>query len=120
MEATETALLIPDFFSTSFSYHNAIASLAKRNIRVATFDFPGTGHSRAQIKSPRVDNEYFVEFIALVTESLQLRATHVILHSSVSRIGLDYAIKYAKRVRTVSFVAVTPDGRLRSDQLMTS
>ncbi len=108
-EHTETALLIPDFLMTSYSYQNVIADLSVQH-RVVTFDFPGSGHTAAQRKSPASSNDYLVEFIASLTETLQLRAVHVISHGASSRIALDFALKYPKRVRSLTFVAVEPSG----------
>jgi pimeloyl-ACP methyl ester carboxylesterase len=107
---SETLLLIPDVFSSSFSFRNFMEEIP-HEYRVVTFDFPGTGLSRPATSPKPASSVYLVELIASVTEAVQLRPTHIVAHASSARVALDYALKYPKRVRSISFVAAQASGQ---------
>lgn len=112
LQCSETVLLVPDPLTTSFMFRHVIPLLVARNLRVVCFDFPGTGHTHsAPPSSVQHGDAYYVEFVARVAESLQLRATHVVGHGVGARVALDYAIAYPKRVRSVAVVGAAPNGR---------
>ena len=110
VSASETVLVVPDSSATSFAFRTVVTSLADKGVRVVTFDFPGTGHTAATTRGQTKNAKYLVEFIASVVESLQLRPVHLILHGNAAQVGVDFAIKYPKRARSVTFVGSSPDG----------
>ena len=110
MQSSETVLLVPDPLSSSFMFRHVIPLLVAKDLRVVAFDFPGTGHSRHAPPHSHT-TAYRAEFIAHVTEALQLRATHVVGHGVGARAALDYAMSYPKRVRSLTVVGAGPDGR---------
>jgi pimeloyl-ACP methyl ester carboxylesterase len=110
LTSSETLLLIPDLFSSSFTFRDFVDQLDDK-YRIVTFDFPGTGLSHAPTSHKPASSVYLTELIASLTESLQMRPAHIVAHASSARVALDFAIKYPSRVRSITFVAANPSSQ---------
>jgi len=94
--------------ATSFTYRKVLSALAEENIRVISFDFPGTGLSERPTRDS-IDWHYLADRVGDVVETLQLSKVHLVVQDVAGPIALEYALKNPHRIGSVTFVNAIVD-----------